>query len=186
MIEVHALNGGEAVAPGGKGEICVSGPQVMAGYWNNPGETAEILRDGVLRTGDVGYMDDDGYVFIIDRLKDLILCSGYKVYPRVVEEAIHEHPAVEEVTVIGVEDAYRGQTPKAFIKLKKDQALTEGELKAFLKDRLSAIEMPKQLEFREALPKTMIGKLSKKELVEEERAGGGEGSPGPRRKAAAP
>ena len=112
-------------------------------------------------------MDEDGYVFLVDRLKDIIIAGGYKIYPRMVEEAIHEHPAIAEVTVIGVDDEYRGQAPKAFISLKDGQSLTADELKAFLKDKLSAIERPELIEFRDELPKTLIGKLSKKELKAE-------------------
>ena len=140
----------------------------MAGYWKYPKETAEILREGLLHTGDVGYIDDGGYVFLIDRVKDLILCGGYNVYPRAVEEAIYLHPDVAEVTVIGIPDNYRGQTPKAFVKLRDGVSLSEEDLRAFLVDKLSPIERPKFVEFRDELPKTMIGKLSKKELVADE------------------
>jgi long-chain acyl-CoA synthetase len=119
VIEILALDGSGRVLPQGeRGEICVSGPQVMAGYWNRPEETAETLRGGRLHTGDVGYLDSAGYVFLVDRIKDLILCSGYNVYPRNVEEAIYQHPAVFECCVVGVPDEYRGQTVKAFIVLK--------------------------------------------------------------------
>jgi len=140
----------------------------MKGYLNRPQETADSLREGWFRTGDVGYMDEDGHFFLVDRLKDLILCSGYNVYPRMVEEAIYLHPAVAEVTVIGIDDDYRGQSPKAFVKLKEGEKITEDEMKTFLADKLSKIEMPSRIEFRLELPKTIIGKLSKKELVAEE------------------
>jgi long-chain acyl-CoA synthetase len=113
-------------------------------------------------------MDDDGHFFLVDRVKDLILCSGYNVYPRMVEEAIYLHPGVAEVTVIGIPDAYRGESPKAFVKLKEGEKLSEDDLKGFLEDKLSKIEMPSEIEFRSELPKTIIGKLSKKELVAEE------------------
>ena len=156
------------VALGEKGEICIKGPQVMIGYWNKPQDTASQFVDGFLRTGDVGIMDDDGFIFIVDRIKDLIICSGYNVYPRRIEEAIYTHPAVEEVTVIGIKDAYRGEAPKAFVKLKAGTALTEQALRAHLEPKLSKIEMPAAFEFRDVLPKTMIGKLSKKELKAEE------------------
>ncbi|HBN22847.1 MAG TPA: dicarboxylate--CoA ligase PimA [Holosporales bacterium] len=155
---------------GEKGEICISGPQVMKGYWNRPAETGLSLVKGLFHTGDVGYMDKDGYTFLVDRIKDLIICSGYNVYPRVIEEAIYLHPAVEETTVIGVPDKKRGETPKAFVKLKAGQSLTAQELEMFLEEKISPIEMPKMIEFREELPKTIIGKLSKKELVAEEKA----------------
>ena len=140
----------------------------MSGYWQRPEETGETLRDGWLRTGDVGYMDEEGHLFLVDRIKDLILCSGYNVYPRTIEEAINLHPAVSEVTVIGIPDDYRGEAPKAFIRLQDGMTLTETEMLDFLADKLSVIERPSMIEFRAELPKTMIGKLSKKELVEEE------------------
>ena len=159
------------VALGERGEICLRGANVMKGYWKNPAATAEVMTpDGFLRTGDVGYMDNDGYVYIVDRTKDLILCGGFNVYPRVLEEAIYEHPAVAEVIVIGIHDDYRGQSPKAFVKLKAGAApFTLDELKAFLKDRLGKHEMVQALDIRAELPKTLVGKLSKKELYEEER-----------------
>ncbi|RJF99231.1 long-chain-fatty-acid--CoA ligase [Noviherbaspirillum saxi] len=157
-------------APGERGEMCIKGPNVMKGYWNRPDATAASMTpDGYFRTGDVAYMDEDGFVFIVDRTKDMILCGGYNVYPRIIEEAIYEHPSVAEVSVIGVPDAYRGQSPKAFIALKKDApAFTLDELKTFLKRRLGRHEMVQAIEIRKALPKTPVGKLSKKELYEEE------------------
>jgi long-chain acyl-CoA synthetase len=155
---------------GERGEICIKGPNVMKGYWNNPQATAEAMTfDGFLRTGDVGYMDEDGFVFIVDRTKDMLLCSGYNVYPRVLEEAIYKHPAVEEVAVIGIRDEYRGQSPKAFIKLRDGAAtFTLDELQQFLKDKLGKHEMVQALEIREALPKTPVGKISKKDLYDQE------------------
>lgn len=160
----------ETVVPAGeKGELLLHGPQVMKGYWKREDATAEtITHDGYLHTGDVGYQDDSGFIYLVDRIKDLILCSGYNVYPRVIEEAIYQHEAVDETIVIAVPDAYRGQSPKAFIKLKEGHSLTADDMKAFLKDHLSTIELPRDYEFRDELPKTMVGKLSKKELVEEE------------------
>src|SRR5262249_31996146 len=143
-------------------------PQVMKGYWNKPEETANQFVGSFLRTGDVGVMDEDGFVKIVDRIKDLIICSGYNVYPGVVEKAIYSHPAVEEVTVIGIKDPYRGETPKAFIKLKAGMNATKEDILAHLESRLNPIERPTEIEFRDQLPKTMIGKLSKKELKAEE------------------
>jgi len=160
----------KTVPPGEKGEICLRGPQVMAGYWQRPAETAATLRDGWLHTGDVGTMDEDGYTYLVDRLKEVIVSGGYKVYPRHVEDAIHRHPAVVEVTVCGVPDAYRGEVPKAFVRLKEGESLTPEALRSFLADKISPMEMPRQVEFRDELPKTIIGKLSKKELIAEERA----------------
>ena len=153
---------------GEDGEICIKGPQIMLGYWGRPEDTAETIIEGRLRTGDVGYMDEQGYTFIIDRMKDLILVGGFNVYPRHVEEGVYQHPAVEECTVIGVDDDYRGQSVKAFVKLKEGHSLNSEELLSFLQDKLGKHEMPRHIEFRDELPKTMIGKLSKKELVAEE------------------
>jgi long-chain acyl-CoA synthetase len=155
---------------GQRGEVCARGPQVMAGYWNRPKDTEATFIYGALRTGDVGYLDEDGYLFLVDRIKDLILCSGYNVYPRVIEDALYEHPAVAEAVVIGIPDAYRGQSPKAFVALHAGDIVSEEEMLDFLKQRLNKIEMPSRIEFRTSLPKTMVGKLSKKELVAEEAA----------------
>lgn len=156
------------VAQGERGELCAKGPQVMKGYWKRPEETAKQFVGDFLRTGDVAVMDENGYFAIVDRIKDLIICSGFNVYPRRVEEAIYAHPAVEEVTVIGVPDPYRGEAPKAFVKLKSGMTATEPEIFEFLKLKISKIEMPAAIEFRDSLPKTLIGKLSKKELAAEE------------------
>jgi long-chain acyl-CoA synthetase len=158
----------QEVPLGEKGEICVKGPQVMKGYWKRPEETANQFVGDFLRTGDVGVMDAEGFIFIVDRIKDLIICSGYNVYPRRIEDAIYEHPAVEEVTVIGIKDQYRGEAPKAFIKLKAGVAASEADIRKHLEAKISKIEMPAEIEFRAELPKTMIGKLSKKELKAEE------------------
>jgi long-chain acyl-CoA synthetase len=128
------------------------------------------MLEGALRTGDIGYLDDDGYLFLVDRIKDVIIAGGYNVYPRVLEEALYQHPAVQDAVVIGVADAYRGQAPKAFVTLKEGTAATPAELLTFLSDYVSKIEMPKEVEIRATLPKTLIGKLSKKELVAEEAA----------------
>jgi long-chain acyl-CoA synthetase len=160
------------VALGERGEICVKGANVMKGYWKNPKATAEAFTaDGFLRTGDVGYMDGDGFLYIVDRTKDMLLCSGFNVYPRTIEDAIYAHPSVAEVCVIGIPDEYRGQSPKAFIKLKPEAAaFTLEELKAFLKDHLGKHEMIGAMEIRAELPKTPVGKLSKKDLADEEAA----------------
>jgi long-chain acyl-CoA synthetase len=154
---------------GEKGEICVAGPQVMKGYYKRPEETRQQFTfDNYLRTGDIATMDADGFIYIVDRIKDLIICSGYNVYPRNIEEAIAKHPGVEEVTVIGIKDAYRGEAPKAFIKLRVGQTTKADDILKHLEPLLSKIEMPAEIEFRDQLPKTLIGKLSKKELKAEE------------------
>lgn len=154
---------------GERGELCIEGPQVMKGYWKKPEATAKTLQDGRLHTGDVATIDEDGYVFIVDRIKDLVLVGGFNVYPRNVEEAIYKHEAVEECTVIGVPDDYSGERVKAFVKLKAGKTAKPEDIIAFCQDKLGRHEIPKEVEIRDALPKTMIGKLSKKELVEEER-----------------
>jgi long-chain acyl-CoA synthetase len=171
IVEIMALDTpGEAMPQGERGEVCVRGPQVMLGYWRQPEATEKVLQNGRFHTGDVGFVDEDGYVFLVDRIKDLIIAGGYKIYPRNVEEAIYTHPAVAECVVIGVPHPYRGQTVKAFVARRPGMNLDEAELCEFLRPRLSPIEMPKQIEFRDTLPKTPIGKLSKKILQDEEAA----------------
>jgi long-chain acyl-CoA synthetase len=144
---------------------------VMKGYWNRADETSMVLdKDGFLRTGDVGYMDEEGYVFIVDRIKDMIIASGFKVFPRRVEEVIMTHPAVAEVMVAGIKDEYRGETVKAWIVPRDGLKTTAEELKAFLADKLAAYELPKHIDFRASLPKTLIGKPDRKALLAEEKA----------------
>jgi long-chain acyl-CoA synthetase len=171
IVEIRALDDPMRLVPQGeRGEVCVRGPQVMMGYWNRPDETAKVFVNGALCTGDVGYIDQDGYIFLVDRIKDLIISGGYNVYPRMVEEALYKHPAVLEAVVIGIPDAKRGQVPKAYVKLQEGAQLTEEALQAFLATQLSPVEQPKKIEFRDVLPKTVVGKLSRKELVAEEAA----------------
>jgi long-chain acyl-CoA synthetase len=168
VVEIRSLEDiSRILPPNERGEICVRGPQVMKGYLNRDAETRDVFVDGALRTGDVGYLDADGYLFITDRIKDLIICSGYNVYPRVIEDALYEHPAIAEAIVIGIPDSYRGQVPLAFVTLRAGETRTGDELRNFLKDRVSAIELPARVEIRTSLPKTVIGKLSRKELVAE-------------------
>ncbi len=170
VIELHdPEDKARIVDVGERGELCARGPQVMKGYWNKVDATNDTLRDGLLFTGDIATMDEDGYFFIVDRLKDMIITNGYNVYPRNVEEAIYLHDSVEECVVAGISDAARGEIVKAWVKLKEGKALNGDDLKGFLKDHLSPMEIPKRIEFRdEALPKTMIGKLSRKDLLEQE------------------
>jgi long-chain acyl-CoA synthetase len=163
-------NPAKEVMLGENGEICIAGPQIMKGYWQRPKETADVMVGEFLRTGDVGFMDTDGYTFIVDRIKDMIISSGFNVYPRRIEEAIYEFQGVEEVTVVGIPDNYRGEAPKAFIKLRPGVTVTKQDILRFLEPKLSKIEMPAQIEFRDELPKTLIGKLSKKELRAEMKA----------------
>jgi long-chain acyl-CoA synthetase len=152
------------------GELRVSGVNIMQGYWNRPDETAAALVDGFFLTGDIGYYDDDGYFFIVDRKKDMIISGGFNIYPVKIETAIFEHPDVEEALVIGVPDAYRGEAAKAFVKLKAGAPLlTLDGLREFLDGRLGRHELPTALELCNGLPRTNVGKLSKKELIEAER-----------------
>ena len=155
---------------GERGELQVKGPQVMLGYYGNPDATKDAFMDGWLRTGDVGYIDNDGYVFLVDRIKDLIISSGFNIYPRTIEEALIANPAVDEANVIGVQDEYRGEAAVAFVKLKTGQTISESELKKFIGERVNKLEMPREIIFKDQLPKTLIGKLSKKELREEYQA----------------
>ncbi len=158
------------LATGERGEICIRGPQVMQGYWGRPDETANVTYEGALRTGDIGYLDEDGYLFLVDRIKDVIIAGGYNIYPRVLEEALYQHPGVKDAVVIAIPDKYRGQAPKAFVTLQDGATVTPDDLKEFLRGYVSKIELPRDVEIRDVLPKTAIGKLSKKELVAEEAA----------------
>lgn len=160
---------GEALPPGEVGELAVKGPQVMKGYWNRPEETAAVLQDGWLLTGDVGYMDEEGYFYIVDRKKDMIIAGGYNIYPREVEEVLFEHPAVQEAAVIGVPDPYRGETVKAFVVFKQGKQASEDELEKHCRNRLAAYKIPRQYEFRSELPKTMVGKVLRRQLQEEDK-----------------
>jgi len=176
VIEIRSLTDPRRNTPPGQaGEVCVGGPQVMAGYWNRPEETAEAFVDGLLRTGDVGFVGEDGHLTLIDRIKDVILCSGYSVYPRAIEDTIHRHPAVAAATVIGIPDAYHGEVPKAFVQVKHGHQLQAETLAEFLRGRLSPVELPRHIEFRTELPKTAIGKLSRRHLRGEETARRAEG-----------
>ncbi|MCW1929230.1 long-chain-fatty-acid--CoA ligase [Bhargavaea beijingensis] len=159
----------ELVEQGEVGEIAVRGPQVMKGYWNRPEETAATIKDGWLLTGDLGYMDEDGYFYVVDRKKDMIIASGYNVYPREIEEVLYEHPAVAECIVAGVPDPYRGETVKAYIVRKQGTDLTEQELNEHCRKSLAAYKVPKLYEFRDELPKTAVGKILRRSLVDEEK-----------------
>jgi long-chain acyl-CoA synthetase len=169
LVEITAIDDPDRRLPvGQRGEICISGPQVMAGYEGRPEETADAMRGGRLHTGDVGYIDQDGYVYLIDRIKDLILSAGFNVYPRMVEEAILLHPAVAEATVCGVPDRHRGETIKAYVRLCEGTELSASELREFLRDKLAPFEQPKAIEIRDELPLTWLGKPSRRALVAEE------------------
>ncbi|OFW57971.1 MAG: long-chain fatty acid--CoA ligase [Candidatus Solincola sediminis] len=152
------------------GEIIIKGPQVMKGYWEKPEETAETLRDGWLFTGDVGTMDEDGYFYIVDRKKDMIIAGGFNIYPREIDEVLYEHPKVQEAVAVGIPDEYRGETVKAYVVLKPEEECSEEEIIAFCKERLASFKAPRVVEFRAELPKTLVGKVLRRALREEEMA----------------
>ncbi|BAS26024.1 long-chain-fatty-acid--CoA ligase [Limnochorda pilosa] len=161
---VDLETGERELPPGETGELVVKGPQVMKGYWNRPEETAATIRDGWLYTGDVARMDEDGYIAIVERKKDLILTGGFNVYPREVEEVLYQHPKVREAAVTGVPDPYAGERVKAFVVVKEGENLSEDELIAFCRERLAGYKVPRIVEFRDELPKSMVGKVLRREL----------------------
>ncbi|WP_144553859.1 long-chain fatty acid--CoA ligase [Bacillus sp. X1(2014)] len=154
---------------GEEGELIIQGPQVMKGYWNRPEDTAEVLKDGWLFTGDIAKMDEDGYFYIVDRKKDMIIASGYNVYPSEIEDVLYQLEGIEEVLVIGVPDSYRGETVKAFVKLKDGYTHTEEEIKQFGKENLAPYKAPKEVEIRDDLPKSSVGKLLRRVLRDQEK-----------------
>ncbi|WP_027408331.1 long-chain-fatty-acid--CoA ligase [Anoxybacteroides tepidamans] len=164
---VDVATGTEEVKPGEMGELVIRGPQVMKGYWNMPEETAAALRDGWLYTGDLATMDEQGYVTIVDRKKDMIIASGYNVYPREVEEVLYEYHAVKEAVVIGVPDEYRGETVKAIVVLKDGKTASEEEIIDYCRQNLASYKVPRLVEFRQELPKTNVGKILRRVLREE-------------------
>ncbi len=169
VVRIGDIETGEGeMPPGQEGEIVFQGPQLMVGYWNNPQETAEMLRDGWLYTGDVGYMDEDGYLFITSRKKDLIKPSGFQVWPREVEEVIGRHPAVAEVSVAGIPDSRQGEAVKAWIVLVPGKSATAEEIQEWVRQKLAAYKVPRFVEFRSELPKSLVGKILRRVLVEEE------------------
>lgn len=158
------------VKPGEPGEIIMKGPLIMQGYWNNPEETSNQLRDGWLHTGDIAQVDEDGYIFIVDRKKDMIIAGGFNIYPREIDEVLFQHPKVMEAVSVGIPDEYRGETVKAFVILNPGETTTPQEIIDFCKEKLAAYKVPKSVEFRESLPKSAVGKILRKVLREEERA----------------
>ncbi len=167
LVDVDA--GTKEVALGEPGELCIKGPQVMKGYWNQPDETAKTLRDGWLHTGDIAVMDADGFFRIVDRKKDMIIVGGFNVYPRDVEEVLYQHPKVLEAVVAGIPDARSGEMVKAYVVRKPGENVTADELMAYCAQNLTNYKRPKVIEFREALPKTAIGKILRRQLVDEEK-----------------
>ena len=167
---VDVGTGAQELPVGEPGELVIKGPQVMKGYWNMPEETEDTLKDEWLYTGDVARMDEDGYFYIVDRKKDMIVAGGYNVYPREIEEVLFEHEDVAEAVAIGIADEYRGETVKAFVVRMQGSGVTEEEILAFCKERLAPYKAPKSVEFRDELPKSTVGKLLRRVLVDEERA----------------
>src|SRR5699024_4887103 len=156
----------EEMPIGEVGEVAVKGPQVMLGYWKNKEETDKVLEDGWMYTGDLGYMDEEGFFYIVDRKSDMIIAGGFNIYPREVEEVLYEHEAVKEVSVAGIPDEYRGETVKAYIVLKENYDVTEEALNKFCRKHLAAFKVPHIYDFRDELPKTAVGKILKRKLVE--------------------
>ena len=160
--------GGPPLPPGKLGELAVRGPQVMAGYFNRPDETADVLRNGWLYTGDIAYMDEDGYFFIVDRKKDLIISAGYNIYPREIDEILHQHPKVQEAVAVGIPCDARGEVVKVFVVPKAGEKPTKAEIIGFCRQKLAGYKVPRHVEFRESLPKTMVGKVLRRALRAEE------------------
>lgn len=160
---------GEPGEPKEIGEVMIKGPQVMKGYWKRPEDTQATFKDGWFLTGDMGYMDEEGFFYIVDRKKDMIIAGGFNIYPREIEEVLYEHEKIQEVCIVGVPDPYRGETVKAFIVPKEGQTLTEAELDQFCRKHLASFKVPRLYEFRKELPKTMIGKILRRVLLEEEK-----------------
>lgn len=165
---VDIVDGNTNVPVGETGELLVKGPQVMKGYWNNPEETAQTLAGGWLHTGDIAKMDDEGYFYIVDRKKDMILSSGYNVYPRDIEEVLYENPKVQEAAAIGVPHPIRGEAIKIFIVMKEGETANQEEIIEYCAGKLAKYKLPAEVEFRDELPKTNVGKILKKDLREEE------------------
>jgi len=166
-IKIVDTEGGKEDVPlGSPGEIIIKGPQIMQGYYKKPDETAAVLKDGWLYTGDIGFFDEDGYLTIVDRKKDMIIAGGYNIYPREVDEILFEHPKIMEACTIGVPDPYRGESVKSFVVKKPEESLTEEEITQHCKTRLAAYKVPKKIEFIDSLPKSAIGKILRREVKE--------------------
>jgi long-chain acyl-CoA synthetase len=173
QCRIVSLDDGVTDVPVGEtGELLMKGPQIMMGYLNRPDATAETLTDGWLHTGDIAKMDEEGYFYIVDRKKDMIISGGYNVYPRDIEEVFFEHPKVMEATVIGIPHPKRGESVKVFVVLKEGQTATADELIKYCEDKLAKYKWPTEIEFRDELPKTNVGKVLKKDLraIEQEKS----------------
>lgn len=167
---VDMITGGEPLPPGKVGELAIRGPQVMQGYYNRSGDTADVLRDGWLYTGDVAYMDEEGYFFIVDRKKDLIISGGYNIYPREIDEVLITHPKIKEAVAVGIPHQGRGETVKAYVILEDGEEMSKNEVVAYCREKLAGYKVPRKIEFRDELPKTMVGKILRRALREEEAA----------------
>ncbi len=172
-IKIVDINTGEELPPGERGEIVMRSPLVMKGYWNDPEETAKVLKDGWLYTGDIAYRDEDGYIFIVDRSKDIIISGGYNIYPRDIDETLLVHPQVKDVITVGIPDDYHGEIVKSFVQLVENATVTPEELIAYCKERLAAYKVPRRIEFRPQLPRTGVGKALRRLLRDEEIARAG-------------
>ncbi|HYG60457.1 MAG TPA: long-chain fatty acid--CoA ligase [Symbiobacteriaceae bacterium] len=168
-VRIVDLETGEDLPVGQEGEVLLKGPQVMKGYWNKPDETAACLKDGWLFTGDIGKMDEEGYLYIVDRKKDMIIAGGFNIYPREIDEVLYAHPKVLEACAVGVADQYRGESVKAFVVLKPGETATEEEILDFCKERLASYKRPRSVEFLDTLPKSTVGKVLRRVLAERER-----------------
>lgn len=158
----------EEAPQGEPGEIVMKGPLIMQGYWNNPEETAGQIRDGWLFTGDIAIRVEDGYIFIVDRKKDMVIAGGFNNYPREIDKVLFQHPKIQEAVAVGITDPYRGETIKACIVLKPGETATEEEIITFCREKLAAYKVPRRVEFRDSLPKSVIGKVLRKILRAEE------------------
>lgn len=166
---ILSLEDGNPLPPNQVGEIAIKGPQVMKGYWNLPEETQATFREDWFLTGDLGYMDDQGYFYVVDRKKDMVIAGGFNIYPREIEEVLYEHDKILEAVCAGIPDPYRGETVKAYIVLKEGEECTEEELNNFCREHLASYKVPHKFEFRKELPKTAVGKILRRALVEEEK-----------------
>jgi long-chain acyl-CoA synthetase len=162
--------GGEPLPPGKRGELVIRGPQVMKGYYNRPDATADVLRNGWLYTGDIATMDEEGYFYIVDRKKDLIISGGYNIYPREIDEVLHSHPKIKEAVSVGIPHEARGEIVKAYVVVQDGEALSRSDVIAYCREKLANFKVPRQVEFRTDLPKTMVGKVLRRALREEEEA----------------
>jgi long-chain acyl-CoA synthetase len=171
-VKIVSLDDGRDLPPGEQGEIVLKSPTLMLGYYNRPEATAEALVDGWLHTGDIGYFDEDGYFYITDRKKDLIITGGFNVFPREIDELIYQHPKVQEGICVGLPDPYKGERIKVYAVLKEGQTATPEEFIAYFRENLTPYKVPSEVEFRAELPKSAIGKILRRELREAEIQGG--------------